>query len=200
MTQTPFTLPQNDTHLRGFLRTRRSNLAKIMTGPGPDAETLNDILSIAARVPDHRKLAPWRFIIFEGDARNKIGHHISEVFTAINPELPKERAEFEAARFLRAPVVVGVISSPVECPRGTPDWEQRLSSAVCCYNACLAAQSYGFGAQWLTEWFAYDKDVLAEMGLSGEERVAGFIYIGTANTPSLPRTRPDLSEKVSRYS
>ncbi len=194
----PFPLPAKNTEILNFLKSRRSNLAKMMEGPGPDAETLDDILSVAARVPDHRKLAPWRFIIFEGAARERIGAHIGRVFAAQNPDLP-DRVEFETQRFMRAPTVVGVISSPVECPRGTPEWEQRLSSAICCYNMCLAGQAHGFGAQWLTEWYAYDPEILAELGLNETERVAGFIYIGTAVTPSLPRARPELKTKIDRY-
>lgn len=195
---TPFPLPSKNPQLLEFLKSRRSNLAKMMEGPGPDPAILDDILSVAARVPDHRKLAPWRFIIFEGEARERIGAHLGRVFAAQNPDL-LDRVEFETQRFMRAPTVVGVVSSPVECPRGTPEWEQRLSSAICCYNMCLAAQAHGFGAQWLTEWYAYDPEILSHLGLTEGERISGFIYIGTAVTPSQPRPRPDLSIKVSRY-
>jgi len=170
-----------------------------MTGPGPDKDQLEEILSIAARVPDHRKLAPWRFLIFEGDSRRTIGGHLSARFKELNPNLPEERAAFEGERFLRAPIVVGVVSSPVECTRGTPEWEQRLSSAVVCYNMCLAAQSFGYGAQWLTEWYAYDSFIQETMGLSEGEQIAGFIYLGTAAEPSLPRARPDLSMKIQHF-
>lgn len=199
MTDQPFPLPRKNPDLLDFLRTRRSNMAKMMTGPGPDDETLQDIISIAARVPDHRKLAPWRFLIFQGDARAKIGVHLGRVSKANNPDMPEDRVEFEANRFLRAPIVVGVISSPVDCVRGTPEWEQRLSSAICCYNMCLAAQAHGFGAQWLTEWYSYDSDIAAELGLSESEKFAGFIYMGTAETPSLPRPRPEIDQKISYY-
>ena len=181
------------------MKSRRSNLAKNMEGPGPDEDTLRDMLEIAARVPDHRKLAPWRFILFEGDARSRIGEHLGKVFKRDNPDLPEERVQFEKDRFMRAPVVVGVVSSPVECARGTPVWEQQLSSAVVCYNLCLAAQAHGFGAQWLTEWYAYDSDILSELGLSGDERISGFIYIGTPKSESLSRMRPEIEGKVQKY-
>lgn len=199
MTQTPFPLPTDNPGVLDFLKTRRSNLAKNMDGPGPDADTLGEILSIAARVPDHRKLAPWRFIIFKDDSRAKIGEHLGRVFKAKNPDMPDDRVGFETQRFLRAPVVVAVISSPVECHRGTPEWEQRLSSAICCYNACLAAQAYGYGAQWLTEWYAYDPDMAEVFGLASNEKIAGFVYMGTALSGSLPRPRPELSDKISYY-
>lgn len=199
MTQTPFPLPTSRPEILDFLRTRRSNLAKKMTGPGPDTEILQDILSIAARVPDHRKLAPWRFIVFEKDARERIGEHLGRVFAAQNPDMVDDRVQFEAQRFLRAPVVIGVISSPVDCSRDTPEWEQRLSSAICCYNMCLAAQAHGFGAQWLTEWYAYDSEMAEVFGLSEQERVSGFVYIGTAKDGSLPRPRPETADIISYY-
>lgn len=199
MTVTPFPLPKDNPGLRDFLKTRRSNLAKNMGGPGPSAEQIKEMLEIAGRVPDHRKLAPWRFIMFEGDARNRIGHHLGRVFKIRNPEMPVDRVEFESDRFLRAPLVIGVVSSPVDCPRGTPEWEQRLSSAIVCYNLCLAAQSFGFGAQWLTEWYAYDAEIASELRLSQVEKISGFIYIGTSKDGSLPRPRPEMTTIISHY-
>lgn len=199
MTQIPFPLPQDNPAVRDFLKSRRSNLAKNMSAPGPNSEQLQEMLEIAARVPDHRKLAPWRFIIFEGKAREKIGAYIGIIFKRKNPDMPIDRVIFESERFLRAPLVIGVVSSPVDCPRGTPKWEQHLSSAIVCYNLCLAAQSSGFGAQWLTEWYAYDSEVKSEIGLGESEKIAGFIYLGEAAAPSLPRSRPVLADKISSY-
>ena len=199
MIETPFPLPIDNAGLRAFLKTRRSNQAKNMSGPGPSPDQISEMLEIAARVPDHRKLAPWRFLMFQDDARIRIGEHLGRVFKAKNPDMPDDRVKFEAGRFLRAPLVIGVISSPVECARATPEWEQRLSSAIVCYNLCLAAQSFGFGAQWLTEWYAYDLEIAGAMGLTGSEKAAGFIYIGTAKDGSLPRPRPDMSSIISHY-
>lgn len=156
-TPTPFPLPTHRPELVDFLSTRRSNLAKSMAGPGPDAGVRDKILEIAARVPDHRKLAPWRFVVFEEEARSKFGQHIAAAFMAGNPDAPADRAIFEGARLTRAPLVVAVISAPVECPRGTPKWEQELSAGAACFNMCLAAQAHGFAAQWLTEWYAFDE-------------------------------------------
>jgi len=104
MTQIPFSLPEYNPEVLDFLSSRRSNLAKNMSGPGPDADTLEKIMAIGARVPDHRKLAPWRFIVFEGTARESIGAHLGKVFKANNPDMPEDRVSFEAQRFLRAPV------------------------------------------------------------------------------------------------
>ena len=186
-------LPAVNEGVTDFLQNRRSNLAKLMSGPGPDAGQIETILTIAARVPDHRKLAPWRFVLFQDKARADFGQHIAAAFMKANPDMPQDRAIFEGQRFLRAPLVVAVISSPKECIRGTPEWEQTLSSGAVCHNMCLAAQSLGFAAQWLTEWYAYDKTVLKALGASGRERVAGFIYIGTAQQAPKERARPDVA-------
>lgn len=195
-----FPLPQKSETILGFLETRRSNLAKVMAAPGPDSTELERILKIGTRVPDHRKLTPWRYIVFQGEARSNIGQHIGAAFKKQNPDVPLDRVMFEAGRMQRAPVVIGVISNPKACPRGTPKWEQELSSAIVCYNLCLAAQASGYGAQWLTEWYAYDRDVLDAMGLDTHEKVSGFIYIGTPTEPPKERVRPHLNAHVTRYS
>ena len=195
MTDKPtlFPLPIHRPDLIDFLSSRRSNLAKVMDGPGPDAEIRDKILKIGTRVPDHRKLAPWRFVTFEGPARADFGQHIATAFMAANPDAPADRAIFEGARLTRAPLVIAVISSPVACPRGTPKWEQELSSGAVCFNLCLAAQAHGFGAQWLTEWYAYDQAVNTALGLQENERVSGYIYIGTPQVQATERQRPPLS-------
>ena len=193
----PLPCPQGE--VTSFLETRRSNLAKLMTGPGPNEAEVSRLLKVAARVPDHRKLAPWRFILFERDTRRAIGEHIAKAFVAKNPDAPADRQEFEADRFMRAPLVIGVVSSPVVCPRGTPEWEQVLSAGAVCYNLLLAAQAQGFAAQWLTEWYSYDQAVTAAMGLQGKERIAGLIYIGSTQTSPTERARPKLENKITHW-
>ena len=111
----------------------------------------------------------------------------------------KERIQFEEDRFMRAPLVIGVVSSPIECPRGTPKWEQELSAGALCFNLCLAAQSMGFAAQWLTEWYAYDSKVLAAAGLAPSEKMAGYIYIGQTDSAPAERARPELLNKVTNW-
>ena len=192
-------LPSENEAVSEFLKNRRSNLAKLMGGEGPSAAQLDELLTIAARVPDHRKLAPWRFVIFKGQARANFGQHIASAFMKGNPKSSADRAIFEGQRFLRAPLVVGVISSPKECARGTPEWEQVLSSGAVCYNLCIASQAAGFGAQWLTEWYAYDADVQKALGLSDREKIAGFIFIGTPSESSKERSRPDVNALVSHW-
>lgn len=200
-TDTPaiFPLPAKNTAVTEFLQNRRSNMSKAMSGPGPDDAQLLQLLEIAARVPDHRKLGPWRFITFAGKAREDFGKHIASAFMADNPDMPLDRTVFEGGRLMRAPMVVAVISSPVDCVRGTPEWEQVLSSGAVCYNLLLAAQAAGFAAQWLTEWFAYDARVNAKLGLGAREKVAGYIYLGTTQTPSTERARPDVLSRISAW-
>ena len=203
MTDQPeiYPLPTPKPQVTEFLKDRRSNLAKLMDGKAapPSAEQIEDMLTIAARVPDHRKLAPWRFVTFQGTARATFGQHIAAAFKKNNPDMPIDRAIFEGDRLLRAPLVVAVISSPKDCPRGTPEWEQILSAGAVCFNLCLAAQAAGFGAQWLTEWYSYDADVHKALGLSGREKAAGFIYIGPVSAQAQARKRPELSDITTAY-
>ena len=164
--------------------------------PGPSERELAIILRTAARVPDHRKLAPWRFIVIRGHARARLGKGLRDTYEAEHPGLPEDRYRFEADRLLRAPVVIAVVSSPVACAKGTPRWEQELSAGAVCMKMLLAAQARGYGAQWLTEWFAYDAAFADALGLQDGERVAGFIYMGTVEVASQERPRPDMDAIV----
>jgi len=175
-----------------FLSQRRSALVRSMTEPGPDAEQLELILRIAARTPDHRKLFPWRFLLFEGAARAEFGEHLAKYFQEDCPDMPKDRVEHERTRFLRAPLVVGVVSSPKNCPRGTPKWEQELSVGAVCMNMLLAARASGFAAQWLSEWYAFDSRINTILRLKETERMAGFIYMGAATENPTERPRPNV--------
>lgn len=171
-----------------LLARRRSTVAKNMCEPGPTGEQLEALLKIAARVPDHGKLHPWRFIVFEGEARTKFSHKLEARFRETEPDAPQERYELERRRFERAPVVVAVISSVQESTK-IDTWEQVLSVGAVCQNLLLASNAMGFAAQWLTEWYAYDDAVNAMLGLTKRERVAGFIYIGTASEEPKERVR-----------
>ncbi len=175
----------------GLLARRRSVLANEMTDPGPDDDQLRTLLTIAARVPDHGKLAPWRFIVFRGEARRDFGRHLEAAFRRLNPQADDDKAAFEANRFLRAPVVVAVVSRAAEHPK-IPQWEQILSAGAACQNLLVAATGMGFASQWITEWYAYDPDIRQALGLADHERVAGFVYIGTATRPPSERARPDV--------
>ena len=172
---------------------RRSVSANALGDPGPDRAQLEQILTAAARVPDHKKLAPWRFILFEGEARDAFGRVLAEVCREEEPEPSAIRLETEAKRFLRAPVVIAVISR-VRTNVPVPEWEQVLSAGAACQNMVLAASALGFGVNWITEWYAFSGGVRRALGLEENERVAGFIYIGTAKEKPEERPRPALEE------
>jgi nitroreductase len=179
-----------------LLARRRSTLARLMTGPGPDAEQRDALVRLAARVPDHGKLFPWRFITFEGEARARFGEILEARLRELEPDAPPERFELERNRFTRAPLVIGVVSDVTENHK-IPGWEQILSAGAACQTLLIAASAMGFAAQWLTEWYAYDPAARAALGLADNERVAGFIYIGTATED--PSERPRKPPRVSAW-
>jgi nitroreductase len=175
-----------------FLKTRKSASAKAMAGPGPDATQVQDILSIAVRVPDHGKLSPWRFVVFEGEARLQVGKKFSARFAELHPDYPADSIAFQKGLFGRAPLVVAVVSTAALHAK-IPIWEQQMSAAAVCFNIVLAAQAHGFDAQWQSDWVAYDEGAKAAMGITAEEKVAGIIYIGTTAVPLEDRPRPDAA-------
>lgn len=181
-----------------LLVTRRSGSAKSMTGPGPDARELDAILEAAARVPDHGKLAPWRFILFEGDARIRFGALLADSALQDDPQASEERMRLERERFLRAPVVVGVVSRVRE-GIAIPEWEQILSAGAVCQNLLLAAHALGYVGSWITEWYAYHPRIRDALGLKSGERIAGFIYLGHSALPLEERRRADFKTLVTWF-
>jgi nitroreductase len=182
-----------------FLKSRRSVKPREMTGPGPSPEELETILTVGARVPDHGKIAPWRFIVFEGDARLRAGEVIAGVFARNKPDATPDEIAAEKARLMEAPLVIAVVSSPKAHPK-VPAWEQELSAGASCLNIVIAATALGYGANWLTGWIAYDRAVLAGLGLNDGEKLAGFIHIGRrGDKPVEDRPRPALAEIVTRF-
>jgi len=181
-----------------FLKTRRSVKPREMSGPGPSPAELDTILTLGARVPDHGKLAPWRFIVFEGDARVRGGEVIARVFATKNPAATAAEIAVEKARMIEAPLVIAVVSCPKPHAK-VPAWEQELSAGASCLNIVTAATALGYGANWLTGWFAYDRDVLAGLGLAPGEKIAGFIHVGTPSRIPEDRPRPTLDEIVTRF-
>ena len=189
----------NDTtSLLAFLKSRKSASAKAMTGPGPSADQLSEILEIAVRVPDHGKLSPWRFILFEGDARAKVGEGFAKIWAAQNPNHGQESLNFKRGLFMRAPVVLAVVSTAA--PHGKiPVWEQQMSAAAVCYNVVMAATALGFAAQWQSDWVVYDKGAKSVMGVHEAEKIAGLIYIGQSSVPLEDRPRPDALALLTRW-
>lgn len=148
------------------------------------------MLTIAARVPDHGKLAPWRFIVYERPARRQAVAALAAMAGEADERERTKRAE-QAKTFAEAPLVVGVVSRAAEHPK-IPLWEQQLSAGAVCINLIHAAHAHGFAAQWLTGWYAYDRQAMAYLGLAESERLAGFVHIGTAAAPPSERDRPDI--------
>jgi nitroreductase len=181
-----------------LLKTRRSVKAMELSGPGPTAEELETLLTVASRVPDHGKLVPWRFIVFEGQARERAGEAIASISREQHPELTPEQLEFERKRLMRAPLVIAVVSRAGAHVK-IPEWEQVLSSGAAAMSLVLAAHALGYAASWITEWYAYDRRVLAALGLKPEEKIAGFVHIGRAAKPPEDRPRPELESIVTRY-
>jgi nitroreductase len=181
-----------------LLKTRRSVKPREMTGPGPSPAEIDTILTIGARVPDHGKLAPWRFILFEGDARIRAGEIIADVFAKKNPQATAAEIEVEKKRLTDAPLVIGIVSFTRPHPK-VPAWEQELSAGASAMNIVTAATALGYGACWLTGWFAFDRDVLDGFGLKADEKLAGLIHVGKPTKPNEDRPRPDLTAIVTRF-
>jgi nitroreductase len=180
-----------------LLAARRSVAPQAMTGPGPTPAELDRLLALAARVPDHGKLAPWRFVVIEGEARHRVGAIAAEVFKAANPSADEDRVAVEKGRFARAPLVVAVVSRAAPHVK-IPEWEQVLSAGAVCMNLTVAAVAMGFVTSWITEWPAYDRAFLDRFGLAPHEKIAGFVHIGRG-TPPEDRVRPVMAEIVSRF-
>lgn len=182
-----------------LLKTRRTVPSINLGGPGPDADQIRTMLTIGARVPDHGKLAPWRFIVFQGQAREDVGAELCSIQMRDRPDLSEAQQEQERTRFTRAPLVIGVVSTAAEHVK-VPVWEQELSAGAVCMNLVLAAHALGFSAQWLTEWYAFDPEAARLFGLDAGERIAGFIHVGTPQEAPVERPRPDIDAITTTWS
>jgi nitroreductase len=182
-----------------LLKTRRSVKPMELTGPGPSKPEIDVLLAIASRVPDHGKLAPWRFIVFEGDARTAAGAVIATTFAADRADATPAQIEFERQRLARAPLVIAVVSRAAPHVK-IPEWEQQLSAGASAMSLVFASHAMGYAASWITEWYAYDRRVLDKLGIAPSERVAGFVHIGRAAKPPDDRERPPLDAIVTHYS
>ncbi len=187
-----------DGNMIEFLLSRRSVLARMMTDPGPGPDDLRKIMEAGMRVPDHGRLTPWRFIVIRDDARDRLGEVLAEAFRTSNPDAIEEQVEIERERFTRASVVIAVVSR-ITKEHKIPEWEQVLSSGAACQTMLIAALSMGYAAQWITEWYAYDPTVKEALGLNADDRIAGFLYLGTAAADSTERARPNYTDIVSEW-
>lgn len=181
------------------LLTRRRSVPPLALGaPGPTPEQTEQLLRIAARVPDHGKLAPWRFIVLEGEGRGRAGEVVAAAFAKANPQADADQAAQQRAVFSHAPLIVVVVSRAAPHVK-IPEWEQVLSSGAVCMNLTAAAVGMGFRTAWLTGWAAYNADVAAGLGLAGHEKIAGFIHIGSSSMQPEDRVRPDMAEIVTCF-
>lgn len=182
-----------------YLQKRRSCKMIHMGVPGPSAEDIATILETGARIPDHGKLFPWRFVIFTGDARQTFGDEIlRKAYLLEDQNAAPAKLDLEAERLMRAPCVIAVISKPQDSQK-VPLWEQQLSAGAVAYNICLAANALGYGTNWLTEWYSFNDAVKAALDVSGNDHIAGFIYIGTPTQATEERPRPEMKDVVSYW-
>ncbi|MCB1721193.1 MAG: nitroreductase [Rhodospirillales bacterium] len=178
-----------------YLLKRRSLKVGEFVEPGPNAEQLQTLLTAAARVPDHGKLCPFYFLVFKGDARAQAGDILAEIFRGDHPDARADKIEDERQRFLRSPLVVGIVMRAR--PSKHPLWEQMMSASAVAQNFVLAANALGFGVQWLSEWYAYDERTRAAFGLDERDVVAGFMHVGSPAAAAQERPRPDLEKIVT---
>ena len=180
-----------------LLENRRSTPSRQLGAPGPDAAQLDRLLHAAVRVPDHGKLVPFRLIALQGDARSRFGNAIADIHARVDPDVSPSKLDKDRTRYEDAPLVLVVVARIDEHDSKVPAQEQLLSAGCVAYNLLLGAQALGFGAQWLTGWAAYDREVTALLGLAADERVIAFVHIGTPKEDAPERTRPALADVFS---
>jgi nitroreductase len=181
-----------------LLSRRRSVSPAFLVGPAPDAAEIEILLRLASRVPDHGKLAPWRFIVFAGEARERAGRIALELKIADDPDLNEAGRDAELTRFSRSPLVIAVVSRAAPHVK-IPEWEQVLSAGASAMALEVAAAALGLASAWLTEWCAYDARFRERIGLAAHEKIAGFVHIGRAKSPPEDRPRPALGDVVSYF-
>ncbi|WP_082733826.1 nitroreductase family protein [Polycladidibacter hongkongensis] len=184
--------------VQNFLMHRRSHLAATLIEPAPQGAELVQILQMAGRVPDHGKLAPWRFVVYADEARAQAGEVLVRLLESRGEVVEGNKRSVELERFLRAPLVVGVISAPARGHK-VPVWEQELCVGAVCVSLLNAASSLGYAGQWLSEWYCHDEEANRLLGASEGERFAGFVHLGSASVTPKERPRPDILEKTSYW-
>jgi nitroreductase len=181
-----------------YLLTRRTAKAKDMVAPGPSEEQMRTILTAAMRTPDHGKLAPWRFVIVGADQRGALNAMLQRAARSETSADAKTDIAAVTQFAMQAPTLVVVLSTPQPSSK-VPLWEQQLSAGAACMNLAHAAHALGYGACWLTGWPAYSADVAAAFGAGPDDRIAGFIFLGTPGKEIEERPRPDYDAVVSQW-
>jgi nitroreductase len=181
-----------------FLSRRLSVPSRLLGEPGPSAEDEARLFQLAVRVPDHGRLTPWRFLTLRGEARLRFGEALVALRMAREPGLEPSALDKDRERYRNAPLVVVVVASTTPGHK-IPVAEQVQSAGLAAYNLLLGAQALGYGAQWLTGWAAYDADVARVLGLGPDERVVGFVHIGTPREAPAERARPDPATRITDW-
>jgi nitroreductase len=182
-----------------FLLKRNSAPIHELKEPAPSDAEIEALIRVASRVPDHGRMEPWRFILYRGEARERVGRMLADLAEKREGPLSDVRRDKELTRFSRAPLVIGVVSTPRENPK-IPDWEMQLSGGAAAMNLVIAANAMGYGTNWITNWYAYDEEGRRLLGLAPHERVIGFIHTGTFDATAPERPRPDISKLYADYS
>ncbi len=182
-----------------FLLSRSSAPIADLRGPGPTDAEIETMIRVASRVPDHGKLEPWRFILYRGEARHRVGELLAALAEEREGPLSDFRREQELARFSRAPLVIGVVCSPKPHPK-IPVWEMQLSAAAAAMNLLIAAGALGYGANWISNWYSDVEEGRRLLGLAPHESVTGFVHIGNYAGEAPQRPRPEPSAVMSDYS
>lgn len=181
-----------------FMLGRLSPPIQELAAPAPSDDEIATMIKVAAHVPDHGRMTPWRFILYRGEARIEIGERLAALAAEREGPLNEVRLDKERTRFSRAPLVIGVVSSPRENPK-IPDWEMTLSGGAAAMSLVFAANALGYASNWITNWYAYDEEGRRILGLAPHERVIGFVHIGTFRGTVTDRRRPDAAAIAADY-
>ena len=181
-----------------LLLARRSVPPRLLAAPAPTGAEIRTLLTVASRVPDHGRVVPWRFIVIGPEGGARLGGMIADAFHADHPDATVETLQMEGGRLVRAPLVIAVVSSTREHPKA-PEWEQILSAGAAAMSIVIGANAMGYGANWHTEWYAYDRRIMSALGLADNERIAGFVHIGTPLERPGDRPRPVLADVALEY-
>lgn len=188
-------MPERNTAALDFLLTRRSRPAKTLIAPAPDRAAIEVILQAGARTPDHGCLEPWRFIVLQGAALQRVADQVESRANAL--EKPVEQVEKARNSFANAPASIVVVSSP-KASEKVPEIEQTLSAGAVCLSVLNGALASGWGANWITGWMAFDRPLLEmAFNLQANEFAAGFVHLGTETVTPQERKRPVLDTITS---
>ena len=182
-----------------FLNARRSTPARGLGEPGPTPAQLDALIATAIRVPDHGKLVPWRLLLIRGDARRKFGETLAQIHQRKEPTIADAQLAKDRERYNFAPLIIAVIGRIDAAHPKIPAQEQLLSAGYVAYNLLLGAQALGFGAQILTGWAAYDRDVATPLGLAKNERIVAFVHVGSVREAAPERARPSIGEVAAEW-